>query len=73
MKATLGLTGFEFQGFGVGVIAYPNDFEVSVGPYAVTLLSDGLFLRGRHGERHWRWDEVGAWFTRRPFASSRAV
>jgi hypothetical protein len=58
-----GFCGFEFQAPGLGLIAYTNDFEVSVGPYAVTALPDGLILRGRQGERRWRWFEVRAWFT----------
>ncbi|WHQ68878.1 hypothetical protein [Methylorubrum extorquens] len=58
-----GFRGFEFQAPGFGLIACMDDFEVSVGPFALTLLRDGLFLRGRQGERHWHWDDVRAWFT----------
>lgn len=66
MQLTLGLTSFEFRGFGVVLIAYLNEFEVSVGPYSLILLGDGLFLEGPSGERNWPWWEVRAWFTRRP-------
>lgn len=63
MSAIWGRLGFEFRGFGVGVIAYTNDFEVSVGPYAVTLLTDCFCLRGPRGERVWSWDHIRARFT----------
>lgn len=73
MFAKRGFGGFEVQGFGVGVIAYRNDFEVNVGPYGLTMLPDGLFIRGWSGERHWHWDEVKAWFTRKPLDPVDAV
>lgn len=68
MNTKRGFWGFEFQGFGCGVIAHTNDLEVSVGSYAVTVQPIGFFLRGPQGERYWHWDDLRAWLTRKPLA-----
>ncbi|PZP67934.1 MAG: hypothetical protein DI590_18865 [Methylorubrum populi] len=73
-----GKRGFELQARGVYVTACLDDVGVKVGPYGLSVIwgrmpITGVFVERPSGNRHWHWDEVRAWFTRRPLASLDAV
>lgn len=85
MKMKVKIEGGLF-GFGsergdecVRLILFVNDIEVTVGPYTVNAQfapmpdGGGLFVCTPRGERYWRWDEVRAWFTRKPLTPPSAA
>lgn len=73
-----GNRGFEFRGRYIFVCACLDDVGVKVGPYGLSIMRGrmpltGIFVEGPNCNRHWDWDAVRSWFTRKPLAPLDAV
>jgi hypothetical protein len=73
-----GAWGFELKARSVLAIVSRGDVGVTVGSYGLAAMwghapIPGVHLERPSGNRHWHWDEVRSWFTRKPLASLDAV
>ncbi|GJE81236.1 hypothetical protein [Methylorubrum thiocyanatum] len=78
MNIQWGKWGIEARSRNLFAIVSRGDLGVRVGPYGMSIMwghmpITGVFVEGSKLNRHWHWDEVRAWFTRKPIAPLDAV